>query len=96
MSQFSPYHDVDMIPQRRWTSGCNESSHFIIIIPRNHRFSSPYLLTLTSVVDEDVQPGFGLEEVFSKGANRAETGQIQMHEDHLPVATFLETKSCHN
>lgn len=45
---------------------------------------------LTCIVDEDVQSGFSLEEVLGKEANRLETCQIQVHEQHLVVPTVLD------
>lgn len=44
---------------------------------------------LTCIVDEDVQSGFGFQEVFSKTANRLETSKIQLHEHHLVTVTLL-------
>lgn len=45
---------------------------------------------LTCIVNKYVQPGFSRQKVFNKDANRLETGQIQLHEDHLTVAALLE------
>lgn len=51
---------------------------------------SQFCSILTCIVDQDVQPGFTIQEVFSKAANRLETGQVQLHEHHLTVPALLE------
>lgn len=48
---------------------------------------------LTSVVDQQIQPGLGLQEALSEGAHRLQTGQIQLHEDHLLVSCLLLAKT---
>lgn len=50
-------------------------------------------MVLTSVVDQQIQPGLRLQEALSKGAHRLQTGQIEMHEDHLLVSCFLLAKT---
>lgn len=49
-----------------------------------------YYIFFTCIVDKNVQSGFSLEEGFSKALHRLQTWQIQMHEQHLIIATFLE------
>lgn len=43
----------------------------------------------TCIVDEDVQSGLHLQEVFSKAANRLQTPQVQLHKHHLIAPTLL-------
>lgn len=55
--------------------------------------SSPEHRGLTCVVDEQIQPGLGPQEVISEGANGLQTGQVELHEDHLAVTCLLRTRT---
>lgn len=44
----------------------------------------------TGVVDEQVQSGLGLQERLSEAADRLQTGQVQLHVEHVSTSCFLE------
>lgn len=47
------------------------------------------LASLTSIVDEDVQPWLRAQEGSGKGPHGGQTGQVQGHEDDFIVPTLL-------
>lgn len=49
----------------------------------------------TSVVDEQIQSGLHFQESFSEGADGLQTGEVQMHVDHVSTSCLLEKEAHH-